>query len=643
MSRISIDVQAQVDEAVAALKKLPGALDETGAAAKQTSFSFTELNNAVSLGKQAVQMLGDVYRATIAPTLDAASAQRELALAGQITAEQAGVLIQIGDDLKISTDTLKTAFREMTKDGLQPTLANIKEVAAKYQSIQDPTERLQYAQDALGRSYQAMLPFLEMLPEDLDAATDSAYRAGTVMSNEAVQAAHDYELALANLEDSVHGFVYSVSNEAIPALTEFFNVQNTAVEAQWILKTALDNGIITTDEYARLQLDLYNGVASVSTVIDQLSPKVDTLAAAHRAETEAALATSDAISRHEEALRKEDAALDPLPPKVNTLATAFGNLSLALSGPLKTEEDNFEAKQTALQAQIDQSKTKLGELIAQGYSPIGTKVGEVSATIAEQEATLEANAAKHEEATRRIVFGLAQQKLQAEITSGAIGPEMAGPATEALNQVGLQWGILDKDTMTATANIDAALDKLSGPDGNVIDFKNDLFAVGVEATNAFVEGGKKNVKSASDLEEGLTIGLLPTLDKFGTALDTDLPKQSEDAGTAMGELGDKWEEEYSEGGNLNRMRIETQGLAHDIWYAAEQVRDFPQWPPPPGDDWYNDTPPTRPATNAVTTGGGNNAPATVGSGSGHTFNFYAANDLDIELVARRVAQVMTAA
>lgn len=638
-SDIILKVTALVDEAAAELKKLPGALEETEAATKKASFSFTELNSAVQLGKQAVQLLGDVYRATIAPTLDAASAQRELALAGQITAEQAGVLIQVGDDLKISSDTLKTAFREMTKDGLQPTLANIKEVAAKYQSTQDPTERLQYAQDALGRSYQSMLPFLEQTPEALDAMAESAYRAGTVMSNEAVQAARDYEIAVDDLTDSVHGFVYAASNDAIPILTQLVDGLNNNVIANDYVAQALAAGIITSTEAYNTYVALRQGVMDATVVIETLGPKVDALTAAHRAETDAALATSDAISRHEAALVKEGAALDPLPPKVNTLAAAFGNLSLALSGPLKTEEENFEAKQATIQAQIDASKAKIGELIGQGYSPMGATIGAVSATLTGQETALETNATKHEEATRRIVFGLAQQKLQADITSGAIGPEMAAQVTAMLNQVGVDWGILDEETVAATTIIDDAVSALTKPGGSVDDFEKTLLRLGDATAGEFGQGAVAMQTSANDIDDTLATGVILRAKELNTELGVEIPEQAILAGEAMGELGDQWEDEYSAGGNLNLMRIETQGLAYDIWSAAEQIRNFPAWPPPTTGGASTLPPPEDRSAQE----GGSRSVVQGGATNQNVFNINVANDVDAELVAYRVVAILAAA
>jgi len=246
MATISIEFETNIQDATQAVEQLSGSFEEmsvsvkdTAKASEKTGIGIKELEAGMNVAAQAVGYLKDAYEAVISPTLELASSQRELALAGQISVEEAGKLIQVADDLKIPVATLTTAFREMAKDGLQPTFENIKKVAAEYQSIEDPTKRLMFAQESLGRSYQDMLPFLDQPIEKLDEMAASAEATGLVMSTEAVEAAREYEMALDSLNDTFQGMVVQIGSEVIPVLTDAATAFQTLVTWNQTIEQAI--------------------------------------------------------------------------------------------------------------------------------------------------------------------------------------------------------------------------------------------------------------------------------------------------------------------------------------------------------------------------------------------------------------------
>lgn len=122
-------------------------------------------------------------------------------------------------------------------------------------------------------------------------------------------------------------------------------------------------------------------------------------------------------------------------------------LSLFMSGPLGKEYDTYNEKQEALRAKMQEVRDKIAELNADEYLT-EEQQGELDGLHAEMDELKNQyaeNAAAHEEATRRIIFGIVQQQLAMDGLT-----ETEGNALVILAE---KWGLIDERTRQAYEEI----------------------------------------------------------------------------------------------------------------------------------------------------------------------------------------------
>jgi hypothetical protein len=127
---------------------------------------------------------------------------------------------------------------------------------------------------------------------------------------------------------------------------------------------------------------------------------------------------------------------------------AYSDLQAAVQGPLRKEMEDFTSKQAEAQAEVEELAEEIAQLEKKRY--LTAKQKEELAGLREELSlatqTVEENATKHEEATRRIVFGFMEQRLAMD---GLTQPELM-----ALQEVAWGWGLVDTATYNAMMRID---------------------------------------------------------------------------------------------------------------------------------------------------------------------------------------------
>ena len=153
------------------------------------------------------------------------------------------------------------------------------------------------------------------------------------------------------------------------------------------------------------------------------------------------------------------------------------------------------------------------------------RIGEVKAELDELDVAYADNAAAHEEATKRILFGIAEQQFAAD---GRID----GVEIEALNNLALHWGLVDQATADSTAAILGATMQLAS-DQNVDLFVEKLDNVqkslelgmtpaayeAIEAAKIYYGEIYKATINTADLG-GASEDAIPKLDKVGGSATT---------------------------------------------------------------------------------------------------------------------------
>jgi hypothetical protein len=218
--------------------------------------SFTGINQAIGIAKEAYATLKGVYDEVITKTVDYADEVRELSRLIGATPEDASKLIQAADDVFISFDSLTTAMTIAIKNGIEPTVEGMGELADEYLAIEDPIDRTKFLLENFGRSGADLAPLMELGADGIKELGDAAADTGLVLSEDALKATRDYEIAVDNMGDTWNGVTTQIGLAVIPTLNKLIDSLDDGVaetkayaDGHKLLKAALKAGVITNEEY----------------------------------------------------------------------------------------------------------------------------------------------------------------------------------------------------------------------------------------------------------------------------------------------------------------------------------------------------------------------------------------------------------
>jgi hypothetical protein len=315
-SELKIIIDANGGPARAELGALQKELKQTGAAAaesgekqaganKRVGLSLTDMASGLSLAKQGFQAVEGAVKSVIDPFVSYANEVEDLGRNSGISAAQSSKLIQVADDLRINFDTLKTATRELNKDGIQPSFENLRDLATQYQAIEDPVKRAQFATAHFGRSAQEMTKFLETNTTQLDAMSAAVERSGLMLDEEGVAKAKDYQAAMDDAEDSITAVKMALAQGLIPALTGVLKAETDAIDVNKRYDAALKAGMLTANDVAKIRdADMWG----------------------HREEALAVLAAAEAQWKHNAAIDAHAEKLNEDVPVVMAATSAYSGM-----------------------------------------------------------------------------------------------------------------------------------------------------------------------------------------------------------------------------------------------------------------------------------------------------------------------------
>ncbi len=176
-----------------------------------------------------------------------------------ITVEDMSRLTQAADDMRVNVDGMQKAFGIALKNGFQPTIENLANLADELQGIQDPTERATKLNKIFGRSWQDVYPLLKDGGQAIRDGT-AAIADNMVVTDEAVKANRDYIKAVDDLSDAWTGVKNNVGREVIPVLADLLTAVNdqaaAAAEADKVVGMSREERIKYIEaEKARIQTE----------------------------------------------------------------------------------------------------------------------------------------------------------------------------------------------------------------------------------------------------------------------------------------------------------------------------------------------------------------------------------------------------
>ena len=253
--KVKIVVSAE-DKASAELKKVNKEIDGMGEKSKKSGNvlkgTFTEMNSMLMVAEQAYQALSAVIKETVGVTVDYAAEVRDLQRASGMSAEETSKIIQVFDDMDVSAETLTMSLRKMSQEGITFSVDKMAEMSDEYLKLGEGAERNKFLLDNFGRAGLEMGKALEIGSDAIKQMADEM-DGSLILTQENVDAAREYEIAMDTLNDTVMGVKISIGNELVPVMVKLADTLTMVMTAQDkvndVTEEHVDNIIYTTKSY----------------------------------------------------------------------------------------------------------------------------------------------------------------------------------------------------------------------------------------------------------------------------------------------------------------------------------------------------------------------------------------------------------
>lgn len=292
MPQIDIVIKA-IDEATTEIKKIAGGLGEAiteGAGDLQDSWN--EYKGTIG---QIYRASKGAYDQTVGVTIEYADQIERIRGYTGDTTENVSIMVQLASDFGVSVSDLETALSKMAKEGIDPSLDGLADIADRYIEINDPLDRTQYLTKLFGGNAADMAP---LVSKGGDAIRElaSAMNDDPPFTEEDQQAIEDYEEAVGNLNSALKNLKIDIGTKVIPVLTGLL----TGWEKQ------RDELVLQTDSYDSYRAAMYVAGLELYMLTEE--------------QYNAAKAAEDL-----------DTATDPIPGQLDDIAGSADNASEALS------------------------------------------------------------------------------------------------------------------------------------------------------------------------------------------------------------------------------------------------------------------------------------------------------------------------
>jgi chromosome segregation ATPase len=476
------------DTATGSIDHMNAALDDTGGTVKGVKFGIKELESAINVAERAFRAIKNVVDTTVGAYIGLAAQVRDLTRATGVSSEAASRMIETMGDLKIPTESLTMAMRTMIQNGLNPTVETLADLSDQYLAIKDPVERAAFAMEKFGaRGGLEMTKALELGGDELRRMNDSVGE-NKILSEQAVKAAREYEIAQENLADAVEGLQIQIGQVLAPIIvniiTDINNLgkseEQLAEEARAATKDLRDQSG-SVEEYTKKLEELYpilkdvdkfqgmlgdalretktkfydavgaSGTLKFSMV--KLSDKIDDQQAAWTRARDANRNFVKGLDATGQPLVKTAAALDQATVAADRLTRTTSAYNELSAGKWTAEQNNYKTKLQELKDTYQEVKDKAEALSLQpnrteaqnkelkGYVD---QLGEIETEIGDVEKA-------HKRATDQIIIGWIQATLAAD---GVLDQK----DIDILLGLQVQWGLITIEEQKAyQAAVDFAL------------------------------------------------------------------------------------------------------------------------------------------------------------------------------------------
>lgn len=274
--RLAVIIDAKTSGAVSEFKKVGAATDDldrktsrTGRALESLGISSAAtgaaMKTALAGGAVAAAAgLGVVAKKGVDAYVGLAEEIRDFQRASGATAETSSRFVAVLDDMGIASEVGAKAIQKLARvdssqlekfgvtvaenaDGTQNLEETLLNAADAYAATSDPAARARLAFQLFGRQGQDLIPILEQGRAGLEEFFEGAESGRQIFSQEDLDTARKYELAMDALGDTTSGLSREIGAGLVPALTdtvegmvELIEVSNAALEPLGGLETVVE-------------------------------------------------------------------------------------------------------------------------------------------------------------------------------------------------------------------------------------------------------------------------------------------------------------------------------------------------------------------------------------------------------------------
>jgi hypothetical protein len=414
-TQVNVDFTAKADQLIAEVKRVNQSFDSFAAenqkvrdemrqqndATKKAGISITDFRSAYQIAMDVVRGGEQIWKATTGAAIEYADQIRQLDQINGQSAESNSRLFQVLDDYKVSYNDILTATKKLKDEGLTPTIDTVAKLAEQYQAIQDPAEKLAFAQKNLGKSTKDWLEVLNQSPEILRKQA-AGVNENLILSEKMIEETRLQEIAVDSLQDTWKGYLYQLGEKGLPTTREFTDGLNVTIRA---LEIGTSKVYLATHRWGDF------GDATEQAIKEVAQGEHDMLATAKATDT-----LSDYTEALTEKQQKEAEMAKLLSGEFTGLLSSMSSIQKASDDYQNTTEDIAKSDQELTDKKthlnLEWGKTvRAGKDTAEAYKEYMAALADVSKAEqdnADKKAQLEEDTKK---ATQQRKYDLVEQKL----------------------------------------------------------------------------------------------------------------------------------------------------------------------------------------------------------------------------------------
>lgn len=433
--------------------------------------SFTELNSAINVGKEALAAIEGAYNSTVGAALTYAETVRQVALASGTDTEQASRLIGVTKILGVETGTLEMAMKFMARDGVQPSIEGLAALSDQYLKLAPGVDRDNFLLKEFGRSGMDMAVVMSQGSDKLK-ELNSQINQQLILTPQQVAAAIKLKESQAELSQQWEAQKVVIGNDLVPALTLLVQNMNEVSQQEMIAKELGFSWQEMTGEQRRQIEAIIEAMHSQSDALDQVDRSTS--------------AANDSGNAYSDTLKQQATDARALVDQTKSL---------------QDETDNYR------QTESDLISKKMD--IIKSYEAGKISLATEQKQLGENDAALQKNEDAHTKWAKDTLFSLLQTQIAAKI---ALDPAAAGSLTDFMIKAGEQMGEFDPVTADAMKSVNDSLNTLdtSNPDSALATLKQALdalrndAAIPVTITTTVVTNGAVPTSAQSAVGAGST-------------------------------------------------------------------------------------------------------------------------------------------